>query len=209
MAKAQTTNLSAQSCGASAIPNGPGRCDGCGEWNTLAKRKSRSPAGPAKPSRLARSEGPRRPPIQPINQRGTPPPRDTCRGWMSFDRVLGGGLVAAFGGAGGRRSGHRQIHPVACRPPPGFARNWTENVIYISGEEASRASPFARAKRLGLADAPVQAGHRNKPARHPDHARGPQRPDLAIVDSIQTMWADNVGQRAGVRQLKCAPPRTN
>ena len=62
-----------------------------------------------------------------------------------------------------------------------------QKTIYISGEEA-RAQVRMRAQRLGLADAPVQLGAETN-LRDILTTLEAEKPDLVIIDSIQTMWS--------------------
>ena len=62
-------------------------------------------------------------------------------------------------------------------------------VVYVSGEEAV-AQIRLRAQRLGAADAPVElAAETNVEDILATIAEG-KRPDLVILDSIQTLWTD-------------------
>jgi len=75
--------------------------------------------------------------------------------------------------------------------------------IYVSGEEAS-AQVRMRARRLGLADAPVQLAAETN-LRDILTTLENERPDIAIIDSIQTMWADHVESAPGsVAQVRAA-----
>ncbi|WP_121629904.1 DNA repair protein RadA [Tropicibacter alexandrii] len=195
MAKAQTTFV-CQSCGAS-YNKWSGRCDACGEWNTIQEEKPLS-TGPAKKS-LGAMKG-RAVPLSDLSSKEPPPPRDAS-GMEEFDRVLGGGLVPAsavlVGGDPGIGKSTLLLQAAAS-----FARAGLK-VIYISGEEAS-AQVRLRAQRLGLADAPVKLATETN-LRDILTTLEEHKPDLAIVDSIQTMWADNVDSAPGsVSQVRAA-----
>ena len=154
-----------QNCGA-VSPRWQGRCEDCGEWNTLveeagAERRRRGPRRSARKGRIITLEG--------LAGDTDEAPR-TKTGIAEFDRVTGGGfvrgsalLVGGDPGIGkstlllqvGRRAGR------AGQP-----------VVYISGEEAI-AQIRLRAERLGLADAPVEARRRDERRGHPgDAGRG-------------------------------------
>ena len=76
-------------------------------------------------------------------------------------------------------------------------------VVYISGEEAS-AQIRLRAQRLNLAEAPVKLATETN-LRDILTTLDETRPDLAIIDSVQTMWADNVDSTPGsVSQVRAA-----
>ena len=135
-----------------------------------------------------------------LQTKEAPPPR-TLSGVAEFDRVLGGGLVAAsailVGGDPGIGKSTLLLQAVAA-----FARNGLK-CLYISGEEAA-AQVRMRAQRLGLDDAPVQLGAETN-LRDILTTLDSERPDLVIIDSIQTMWLDSVASAPGsVAQLRAA-----
>jgi DNA repair protein RadA/Sms len=75
-----------------------------------------------------------------------------------------------------------------------FARKGLK-CLYISGEEAA-AQVRMRAQRLGLSDAPVLLAAETN-LRDILTTLDAERPDLAIIDSIQTLWADMVEAAPG------------
>ena len=130
----------------------------------------------------------------------TPPPRSNS-GIAELDRVLGGGLVPAsailVGGDPGIGKSTLLLQAAAH-----FAKNGLKT-IYVSGEEAS-AQVRMRAQRLGLSDAPVKLAAETN-LRDILTTLDAERPQLAIIDSIQTMWADNVDSAPGsVSQVRAA-----
>ena len=75
--------------------------------------------------------------------------------------------------------------------------------VYISGEEAS-SQVRMRAARLGHADAPVRLAAETN-LRNILTTLEKEAPDLAIIDSIQTMWLDTVESAPGsVSQVRAA-----
>ncbi len=129
-----------------------------------------------------------------------PPPR-SISGIAELDRVLGGGLVPAsailVGGDPGIGKSTLLLQATAA-----FARKGMKT-IYVSGEEAS-AQLRMRAARLGLMDAPVQLATETN-LRNILTTLESERPGLVIIDSIQTMWADNVESAPGsVSQVRAA-----
>ncbi|MCC7266663.1 MAG: DNA repair protein RadA, partial [Caulobacteraceae bacterium] len=75
--------------------------------------------------------------------------------------------------------------------------------LYISGEEAA-AQVRMRASRLGLSDAPVLLASETN-LRDILTTLDSERPDLAIIDSIQTLWADMVEAAPGsVAQVRAS-----
>ncbi|MFZ1681867.1 MAG: DNA repair protein RadA, partial [Rhizobiaceae bacterium] len=77
-------------------------------------------------------------------------------------------------------------------------------VVYVSGE-AAVAQVRLRAQRLGLADAPVaMAAETNVEDILATLEAGP-RPDLVVIDSIQTLWSDRADSAPGtVTQVRTA-----
>ncbi|MCR9114185.1 MAG: DNA repair protein RadA, partial [Rhodobacteraceae bacterium] len=83
-----------------------------------------------------------------------------------------------------------------------FAQAGLETV-YVSGEEAS-AQVRLRAQRLGLGEAPVKLATATA-LRDILTTLDRDTPQLVIIDSIQTMWADNVDSAPGsVAQVRAA-----
>ena len=165
-----------------------GQCDGCGEWNTLASQAPLS-AGPGKT--LGRKRGNTIKLID-LATEETAPSR-TKAGVAELDRVLGGGLVQAsavlVGGDPGIGKSTLLLQAAAR-----FARNGLK-VIYVSGEEAT-AQVRMRAQRLGLQDSPVMLAAETN-LRDILTTLDLEKPDLVIIDSIQTMWADHIESAPG------------
>ncbi|WP_432449781.1 DNA repair protein RadA [Aliiroseovarius marinus] len=195
MAKAQKI-FSCSACGAS-FSKWSGRCEGCGEWNTIVEDTPLS-AGPA-----SKSLGGKRGAsimLTDLSTEEAPPPRTEC-GMGELDRVLGGGLVPGsailVGGDPGIGKSTLLLQAAARFAQAGLP------TIYVSGEEAS-AQVRMRAQRLGLADAPVRLAAETN-LRDIMTTLDNERPALAIIDSIQTMWADNVDSAPGsVSQVRAA-----
>ena len=165
-----------------------GRCESCGEWNTLSEE---APAavpvalrtGRGKPVALAALAG------ETAEQ-----PR-MLSGVGEFDRVIGGGFVPGsailVGGDPGIGKSTILIQVAAAMANAG------RRVVYVSGEEAIGQIRL-RAERLGLRDAPVVARRRDAGGEHPGDACRPGPPvDLVIIDSIQTLWTDIVESAPG------------
>ena len=130
-----------------------------------------------------------------------PPPPRTSSGIDELDRVLGGGLVPAsavlVGGDPGIGKSTLLLQAAAS-----FARAGLKS-IYVSGEEAS-AQVRMRAMRLGLTSAPVKLAAETN-LRDILTMLEAEKPALAVIDSIQTMWSDQVGSAPGsVSQVRAA-----
>jgi DNA repair protein RadA/Sms len=171
-----------------------GKCDSCGAWNSIAEEAPLS-TGPkslgGKGKIIMLSD---------LATEEDPPPRASS-GIDELDRVLGGGLVAAsailVGGDPGIGKSTLLLQAAAS-----FASNGVK-CLYISGEESS-AQVRMRAQRLRLQDAPVILGAETN-LRDILTTLDNQRPGLAIIDSIQTMWLDTVEAAPGsVSQVRAA-----
>ncbi len=132
--------------------------------------------------------------------RQAPPPRHPS-GLAELDRVLGGGLVPAsallLGGDPGIGKSTLLLQAAASFAAKGLS------VVYVSGEEAS-AQVRMRAERLGLGAAPMALAAETN-LRDILTTLDETRPDLVIIDSIQTMWLDTVDSAPGsVSQVRAA-----
>lgn len=130
-----------------------------------------------------------------------PDPPRTQSGVAELDRTLGGGLVKAsallLGGDPGIGKSTLLLQAAAR-----FARNGLK-VLYISGEESS-AQIQMRARRLGLTQSPVKLASETN-LRDILTTLDAEKPDFAIIDSIQTMWLDTVEASPGsVSQVRAA-----
>jgi DNA repair protein RadA/Sms len=193
---AKSTTFTCNACGAS-YKKWSGRCDGCGGWNTISEEAPLS-SGPSKKS-LGGQRG-RALALTDLSSHETPPPR-TLSGLAELDRVLGGGLVPAsavlVGGDPGIGKSTLLLQAAASFAGKGL------KVIYVSGEEAP-AQIRMRADRLGLREAPVRLAAETN-LRDILTTLEQEKPALAIIDSIQTMWADNVESAPGsVSQVRAA-----
>ncbi len=192
-----------QSCG-SAHGKWAGRCDACGGWNTLVEEIPEHSPGrkPAKASRGRRGRG-----IEFSNLQGSSEPLSRLvTGIAEFDRVCGGGIVPGsallVGGDPGIGKSTLMLQAAA---KLALAE---KSVIYISGEE-SIDQVRSRAKRLGLAHAPLQLASETALGPIMDSLKA-ERPDLVVIDSMQTLWTDALGAAPGtVAQVRaCAQDLT-
>ena len=194
MAKPLTYTCTA--CGA-AHAKWSGRCDACGAWNSIVEDTPLT-AGPAKSARgLARGRGMA---LSDLAATEPPPPR-TASGIEELNRVLGGGLVPAsavlVGGDPGIGKSTLLLQAAASFAAKGLG------CIYVSGEEAS-AQVRMRAQRLGLGAADVRLAAETN-LREILTTLEAEKPSLAVIDSIQTMWSDNVDSAPGsVSQVRAA-----
>ncbi len=187
MAKSQFT---CQACGA-VHSKWSGRCDACGEWNTLVEEAiSSAPGGLKAPKSGSTKSG--KVEFVELNSDTTPPPRIII-GVEELDRVFGGGIVPSsatlIGGDPGIGKSTLLLQ-VAAR----LARNGLKS-IYVSGEEAA-SQIQDRAKRLKVADSPVQVATETD-LRKVLSALKAAKPDFIVIDSIQTMWSDSLDAAPG------------
>jgi DNA repair protein RadA/Sms len=186
-----------QSCGHEAL-TWNGRCAGCGEWNTLVE----VPAGPAAGGRRRgrrRASAPRAIPLREVEAPAVP---RLETGVAELDRVLGGGLVPGslvlLGGAPG--IGKSTLTGMALGNLVGAGRK----VLYVSGEE-SAAQVRLRAERLGESALAVPALAETS-LEAILAALEDARPEVCVIDSIQTLHADGMtGAPGSVGQVReCA-----
>ncbi|MXX87778.1 MAG: DNA repair protein RadA [Boseongicola sp. SB0677_bin_26] len=192
----KSMRLSCANCGA-VHAKWSGRCDECGAWNSISEEAPLS-AGPG--SRGLGSARGKVVPLSDIASEDGPLSRDNS-GLAELDRVLGGGLVPAsavlVGGDPGIGKSTLLLQAAAA-----FARKGLRTV-YISGEEASSQIRL-RARRLGLADAPVQLAVETD-LRNILTTLEVEKPSIAVVDSIQTVWLETVASAPGsVSQVRAA-----
>ena len=193
---AKSVSFTCSNCGA-VHSKWSGRCDDCGAWNTIAEDVPLS-AGPK-----AKGLGSTRGSVIALSDLATAeaPPDRTISGLAELHRVLGGGHVPASAVLVGGDPGIGKT-TLLLQAAAAFARN-DLRAAYISGEEAA-AQVRMRAQRLGLADAPVRLATETN-LRDILTTLEKETPDLAIIDSIQTMWLDTVESAPGsVSQVRAA-----
>ena len=179
-----------QGCGA-VYGKWQGRCDSCGEWNSITED-----AGGAVPGS---AEG-RRIPLVPLAGAADAAPR-LATGIAEFDRVSGGGLVA---GSAILVGGDPGIGKSTLLLQVAGAVSRRAACVYVSGEEAIDQVRM-RAGRLGLSDAPVQLAAATAVRDIAATFDGAGAPRLLVVDSIQTMHVDGLEAAPGtVSQVRAA-----
>jgi len=174
-----------QECGAT-YPKWSGKCETCGAWNSLTEEASTDDT----PKGLGGKKGRR---ITFVGLEGTekhPPRRKT--NIEEFDRVLGGGMVAGsailVGGEPGIGKSTILLQAAANLSKGG-------RVAYISGEEAVDQLRL-RASRLDLEKYPVELAAATN-VRDIVTTLDKDPPDVAVIDSIQTMYVDSLESAPG------------
>jgi len=179
-----------QNCGAIS-GRWQGKCDACGEWNTIVEESAAADArmaGPGRPPRKGRPFA-----LEPLTGETHDAPR-LPSGIAELDRVTGGGFVRGsvllVGGDPGIGKSTLLIQAAAA-----LARAH-HRAVYISGEEAV-AQVRLRAERLGLAAAPVELAAETSVEDIIATLGQGKTPRLIVIDSIQTMWTDAVESAPG------------
>ncbi|MEM9140969.1 MAG: DNA repair protein RadA, partial [Pseudomonadota bacterium] len=175
-----------------------GQCTDCGAWNSIEEDAGLSVSGP-KGKGLGQTRG-RAVALTALSGEEAPPPR-AASGMAELDRVLGGGLVEGsailVGGDPGIGKSTLLLQAVAAFAGAGA------KTVYVSGEEAA-AQIRMRAARLGLAQAPVMLAAETN-LRDIVTTLEEQKPDLVVIDSIQTMWIDSIESAPGsVAQVRAS-----
>lgn len=175
-----------QECGA-VHSKWAGRCDACGAWNSLVEEAPRESA----PKGLGGKRGAK---IDFVGLDGAdqdPPRRNS--GIYEFDRVLGGGLVAGSAVLVGGDPGIGKS-TLLMQAAAHFSKSG--KTVYISGEEAV-AQLRLRARRLDLEKANVSLATATSVRDIVSTLDSKGAADVVIIDSIQTMYMDNLESAPG------------
>jgi DNA repair protein RadA/Sms len=176
-----------QNCGAAAS-RWQGKCEACGEWNTLVEEGAERPAGPGRKPAKGRLFA-----LEPLAGEAHEAPR-LPSGISEFDRVTGGGFVRGsvllMAGDPGIGKSTLLIQAAAALAQAGH------RAVYISGEEAV-AQVRLRADRLGLGAAAVELAAETAVEDIIATLSEGKTPRLIVIDSIQTMWTGTVESAPG------------
>ena len=197
MAKS-TLSFVCQNCGA-AYNRWQGKCESCGEWNTLAEEDTTGAT--SMPVSIRSKRKGRTFKLESLTGKTQDAPR-LSSGMTELDRVTGGGFVRGsvllVGGDPGIGKSTLLTQATSLMARAGH------RVVYISGEEAV-AQVRLRAERLGLADAPVQLAAETSVEDIVSTLSEGAVPRLIVIDSIQTMWTDTVESAPGtVTQVRAS-----
>ncbi len=198
MAKVKST-YACTACGYET-PKWVGRCPGCGAWNTLEESVTALPEKTAAAGKIAANQRP---------GTGAKPmllseiPEDTTirtpTRISELDRVLGGGIVEGglmlIGGDPGIGKSTLLLQVCAHLAEDG------KRVLYVSGEESARQIKL-RARRLEISTPGLYILAENALDAVEEKLRDLQ-PDVAVVDSIQTMYRPEMASAPGsVSQIR-------
>ncbi|MFZ2099892.1 MAG: DNA repair protein RadA [Oricola sp.] len=197
MAKVRTQFI-CQNCG-TVHSRWAGKCDSCGEWNTIVEEDPTGGIGGG-PGRQPNRKG-RAVALTTLSGEIEDAPR-ILSGISELDRVTGGGIVRGsallVGGDPGIGKSTLLMQAAAALSRRGHS------VIYVSGEEAV-AQVRLRAQRLGAADTDVKLAAETNIEDILATLTMEQRPDLVILDSVQTLWTDAAESAPGtVTQVRAA-----
>jgi DNA repair protein RadA/Sms len=187
-----------QNCGA-AYNRWQGKCEACGEWNTLAEEDMTGSA--SVPVSIRSKRKGRQFQLETLTGKSQDAPR-LASGMTELDRVTGGGFVRGsvllVGGDPGIGKSTLLTQATSALARAGH------RAVYISGEEAV-AQVRLRAERLGLSDAPVQLAAETSVEDIVSTLSEGAVPRLIVIDSIQTMWTDTVESAPGtVTQVRAS-----
>jgi len=197
VARAAAVQHACAECG-TASSRWLGRCPGCGEFGTMVAE-----ALPARGQRgrAHASEPARRPPLRLVDVVVEETER-IATGVPELDRVLGGGLVPAslvlVGGEPGVGKSTLLLSALG-------AMASERRALLVTGEE-SVAQVKLRAARLGGCDGVEILAETE--LEHVCETLERERPGVCVVDSVQTLWSQEVGSAPGsVSQVREAASR--
>lgn len=193
-ARKETTRFVCGQCGF-ASRKWLGRCPDCGAWDSLAEERQVAAARPGRPAATAQ-------PL--VAADGGEEGERLVSGIAEMDRVLGGGIVPGslvlIGGDPGIGKSTlilQLLSSLAARQ---------HQVLYVTGEESVRQIRM-RAGRLAIGEREIFVSTENCVEAVVDLARQ-LRPALLAVDSIQTVFSEEVGSAPGsVTQVREATAR--
>lgn len=179
-------------CG-NEFPKWMGQCSACGSWNTIVEEPSQTGSTSKNNRRRASGNKPKT-----LSELGNEVELRFTTGIDELDRVLGGGAVKGslvlFGGAPGvgKSTLLLQICENICA---------NQLVLYVTGEESEHQLKM-RAERLGVKTGGLLVLSETN-MEEILNAIEDTKPDVLIIDSIQTLYSPEVSSGAGsVAQVK-------
>lgn len=165
-----------------------GKCPQCGEWNTMDEHTPVVTGKKGSGSSLSKAE------IKPVKKLGeisSDIEKRMLSGINEFDRVLGGGIVegSLILLSGDPGIGKSTILLQICET----IKN--KKLLYISGEESERQIKL-RANRLGVSNENLFICAQTDVSIIVETIKA-EKPDMVIIDSIQTMIIDDISSSAG------------
>ena len=176
-------------------PKWMGRCPACGEWNTMVEAPAEAKKPGAGANGLAAASRNERKPLR-LKEIDHSKENRLSLGLPEVDRLLGGGIVPGS--------------LVLIGGEPGIGKSTLSlqipllsglDTLYVTGEESARQVKM-RAERLGCADDTVSV-YCETLINNVIAEAGEHRPQLMIVDSVQTMYTETMDSTPGsVSQIK-------
>lgn len=182
-----------RSCG-NESPKWMGKCPACGEWNTMVEETVATGKKNSSVSMSVPGSGRKPMPLREIDS--SVESRISLNN-AELDRILGGGLVEGslvlIGGEPGIGKSTLSLQiPLNC---PQL------KTLYVTGEESAKQVKL-RAARIGGDDSGCMIYSETLMENIVEQARA-MMPDLVVVDSVQTMFSQNVESSPGsVTQIK-------
>ena len=176
-----------------------GRCPACGEWNTMKEGLSREKSASSRDKSLVNVSEP-----VPLSLKEISVTEDSriSVGSPEVERILGGGIVPGsmilLGGEPGIGKSTLALQiPLRCK---------TLRTLYVSGEESPKQIKLRAMRLLRQEDGEMEDNCTVLGETMVDniirHARE-LSPDLMVVDSIQTIYSDNIESAASsVTQIR-------
>lgn len=166
-----------------------GKCPGCGEWNTMNEQQINSVSPGSTKSRKSGSYSAK---VMRLSEISGDIERRISTGVSEFDRVLGGGIVIGS--------------LVLISGDPGIGKSTillqicehlgkSRKVLYVSGEESASQIKL-RAGRLGVSTENLGILAETDIGVIVETIKT-DKPDVVIIDSIQTMVYDEISSTAG------------
>ena len=169
-------------------PKWAGKCPGCGEWNTMVEdvrlpQKSAVSAAPRPAHTFSAT---------PLSQINAADEHRFVTGISELDRVLGGGIVkgSVILLSGDPGIGKSTILLQVCN-----ALQRDIKILYVSGEESAIQIKL-RAKRIGVESDSVSIMTETDVQTVCEYINS-ARPDLVMIDSIQTMQHPDISSSPG------------
>jgi DNA repair protein RadA/Sms len=175
-------------------PKWLGVCSKCGEWNTFTEKREKKKK--SKKHKVEISDSDQSEAVR-LSDVGTEHQLRVSTNLNEFDRVLGGGFVdGSFTLLGGDPGiGKSTLMLQTAKNSPDL------KILYIAGEESS-SQIKQRADRIELSGENLYISS-NTDVQSVIHMARKVKPDLLVIDSIQTLFSDELTSLPGsIRQIR-------
>ncbi len=165
-----------------------GRCTSCGTWNSMKERKITAEKPGASPERYVKSNAK----VSKLSDVSVTHEQRISCGIGELDRVLGGGLVVGSLVLVGGDPGIGKS-TLLLQAAQNLSENW--DVLYVSGEESEKQIKM-RADRLRSEENDISL-YCETDIEKILAAAEEVKPDVLIVDSIQTVYSEEISSVPG------------